>query len=324
MDKSWERIPALFPPPYGEAVAALLEEKGDRVEGLRLRAGAAPGWVSGGRELPLFRDREETVEPSLLGEILRRAAENGIYAVQEQLRRGYLSLPGGHRLGICGTASLEQGRVKTLREIQALNLRLAGERVGCAEAISTLLWTQPGSTLILGPPGAGKTTLLRDLVRQLSDRFQRRVGLVDERGEIAACLGGKPQLRVGRHTDVLTGCPKPQALELLIRAMAPEWIALDEITAPEDLKALVQASYCGVRFLATAHGEGAEDLRRRPLYRELTAAGVFDNLAVLGRDRSVTWERMKHGSIEAGGSGHDPERIGLGGRPQCHWAAAEP
>ena len=313
MDKRLQAVPELFPPPLRDAVRGLLAERGSRVEELRLRSGCQPSWVTVGRELPFPDPRLPPASPELLEEIVRRASGNAVYAVQEQLCRGYLSLPGGHRLGLCGTASTEDGTVKTIRGYQALALRIAGERTGCADLLFSFVRSCPGSTLILGPPGAGKTTVLRDLIRQVSDGWMRRVGLVDERGELAACTNGVPQLDVGKHTDVLSGFPKTAGIELLLRTMAPEWIALDEISAAEDVEAMDRAAYCGVRFFATAHAEKITDLRARPLYRRLLETGVFENVAMIRRDRSVICERMKDGLLQAGRGGADSCRLSVGG-----------
>ena len=315
MDERFEKLPELFPEPYRGAVRALLEERSDKVEEFRIRAGCPMSWVTNGRELYLKDRVLPSAAPALLEEILRRASGHAVYAVQEQLCRGFLSLEGGHRLGVAGTAALDCGSVSTIRAVQSLCLRLASQRPGCADAVSSFLWANPGSTLILGPPGAGKTTVLRDLVRQCSDRFGRRVGLVDERGELAACRGGQPQLAIGRRTDVLTGCPKAVGIELLTRSMAPEWIAVDEITGAGDVEALTAASYCGVRFLATAHAGSSEDLLRRPIYRLLLEAEVFENLALIRPDRSIRCERIKDGITQARRSRADPGIVSLGGDP---------
>lgn len=301
VDTRLAAIPEIFPERLQTPVRTLLEERGDRVEELRLRAGCCPGWVSAGREIALrTADAPLTVRQEDLEELLRRASGSAVYAVQEQLCEGFLSIAGGHRLGVCGLIRRVDGRISAIRELQALNLRLARERRGCAEAAVSFLWSNPGSMLIAGPPGAGKTTVLRDLVRQLSDRFQRRVGIVDERGELAACRGGEPQLYVGAHTDVLTGCPKPEGVLLLTRAMAPEWIAVDEITAASDAEALAEAACCGVRFLATVHASDCEELRRRPSTRKLLAAGIFENLAVIDENRKLRCERIRYGTVKAG------------------------
>lgn len=322
MEARLAAIPALFPEALRPPVTMLLEERGDRLEELRLRSGRGMGYVIGGRELLLqWQGSSLRVEQTQLEEILRRASGNAVYAVQEQLCRGFLSLPCGHRLGVCGLAGTERGRLSSIREPQALNLRLAQAIPGCADRLAALLWADPGSTLIAGPPGSGKTTLLRDMVRQLSDRFGRRVAVIDERGELAACRGGTPQLDVGAHTDVLSGCPKEKGIPLTVRTMAPEWLAVDEITAAADAEALAEAACCGVRFLATVHAASQEELQQRPVYRKLFAAGIFEHIAVIGSDRGIRWERIKRGIAQAGRD-RDGPGVYLVGRPACGAAAA--
>ena len=258
------------------------------MEELRLRCGQPPACRIAGKEraLPLA-----PVTPELLRGILEQATQRSAYAMQEMTRCGFVTLPGGHRLGICGTAVVQNGTITALREPSSLNLRIARQPDGIADRLRDTLWARPQSVLLCGAPGSGKTTLLRDLIRQLSDRFGWRICVVDERLELAACASGVPQFRLGAHTDVLSGAPKAAGIELLLRTMNPEWIAVDEITAEADIAAIRRASYCGVRFLATAHAADRRELESRPLYRALLQDGFFRMAAFLLPDRSVRIER---------------------------------
>ena len=194
-------------------------------------------------------------------------------ARQEELSRGFVPLKGGHRLGVCGVME-----PKGFREITSLCVRLAHEIKGVGKNVYPLL--QGVSALIIGPPGAGKTTLLRDVIRLFSlDGTQ--VGIADERGEIAGCRDGILQLDVGPNTDVITGMDKAKALLLLIRAMAPQMAATDEIGGPEDAAAILEASRCGVRVIATAHGESVREVRRRQGMGALFQEGIFQKTVVL-------------------------------------------
>ena len=194
-------------------------------------------------------------------------------ARQEELSRGFVPLAGGHRLGICGVMG-----PKGFREITSLCVRLAHEIKDAGKDVFPLL--QGCSALIIGPPGAGKTTLLRDVIRLFSlDGTQ--VGIADERGEIAGCRDGIPQLDVGPNTDVITGMDKAKALLLLIRAMAPQVVATDEIGGPEDAAAIMEAAQCGVRVIATAHGKSVQEVRRRQGMEALFQQGAFQKTVVL-------------------------------------------
>ena len=194
-----------------------------------------------------------------------------LYAFEEELRQGYLTLEGGHRVGFCGKAVMEDGKIRTLKQINALNIRIAKELMGWGEAFLPYLLEgeQFFHTLIVSPPGCGKTTLLRDLIRCLSER-KWTVGVVDERGEIAPLRDGVPQMDVGPCTDVLEGCPKAKGMVMLLRSMGPDIIAVDELGAQEDIAAVDEVLHCGVGLMATAHGHSFSDLERRlkPLMQE--------------------------------------------------------
>lgn len=274
----------ILPPELRQAMEYL---DAARLEELRLRVGQMPAVFLGGTERPL-PGLHRIVTGRMLEEILAAATDHSCYSAEESLREGYVTLPGGHRIGLCGTAAVRGGEIRAIREISSLCIRIA--RQVRAAPPELLRWLD-ASALILGPPGAGKTTLLRECIRRLSKSGQR-VSIADERGEIAACCLGVPQLDVGPHTDILTGCTKQEALMLLLRAMRPEWIAADEITAPEDIHAMEEASYCGVKLLATAHAASLDELEKRPLYRELCAMKIFQKVLILTPDRQVRIERM--------------------------------
>ena len=195
--------------------------------------------------------------------------------------QGYLTVAGGHRIGLCGEAVVQQGVVTGMKNISSLCIRIARDFPGIAASASKL----PGSLLILGPPGWGKTTLLRDLIRQLENT--EKIGVVDERGELFP--EGIPR---GNRVDILSGCSKQDGIPMLLRTMGPTCIAVDEITTAEDTRALLQAANCGVRLLATAHGSSVSDLRLRKIYRPLLENAVFAAVLVLKKDKSFTTERM--------------------------------
>lgn len=220
-------------------------------------------------------------------------AQNSIYALEEELRRGFVTLPGGHRLGFTGHAVLEGGRIRLIRQISSLNLRLARAVEGVAEPILPLLVAggRVISTLILSPPRCGKTTLLRDLVRAVSQGRPelglpgQQVSLVDERSEVAGTYLGRPQLDVGPRTDVLDGAPKSEGMLLMLRAMSPDILATDELGEPEDAAAIAEAAKAGVAVLTTAHAGSAEEAARRPVLAQLLGAGYFQRLVVLDAGR---------------------------------------
>lgn len=258
------------------------------VEELRLRRGMTAAIISNGKEYFLKCHTSE----ELMQGVLDRATQRSQYAVMDMLRMGYMILPGGHRMGICGTGVYRDGVIRTMRDISSLNIRVARQIKGAAAHIVHKIWSCNSSVLCIGPPGSGKTTLLRDLIHQLSSRYQQRVAVVDERRELAASLHGLCQFDLGPSTDVLSSVGKAEGIEMLLRSMSPQWIALDEITAQRDVQAIVEASYCGVKFLATAHGDNMEDLRSRPIYRELLKENIFHMFLFLDRNKQIRLQEL--------------------------------
>ncbi len=293
--RPWEQAAAVLPDPLRDGLRALGEDRLEEAEEFRLRRGFPMTAL-------LPEGERETNGPPVGEDELRQVVENATqcsaHTVLDRVRQGFVTLRGGHRIGLCGSVTKKDGRIVTLRELSSLSIRVARSVPGLAKPLLPEL-TEDGrflSTLILAPPGAGKTTLLRDLVRVLSDGEgcpPHRVSVADERGEIAALWRGEPQLYVGRHTDVLDGCSKSEGLSILIRGMDPQVAAADELGGSEDVRAAEEAAGCGVAVLATAHGAGLEDLRRRPACRELLELGAFRRLVVLERRGAVRSVRVE-------------------------------
>ena len=214
--------------------------------------------------------------------------ENSIYAHMEEIRQGFLTLKGGHRVGICGKAAVEEGRLKTFKEISSLNFRIAREVLGIADAIidDIVQGREIQSTLILSPPQSGKTTLLRDLIRQISNRGFK-VGVADDRGELGAMYCGVCQNDLGAQTDLIDNAPKAEAISLLLRTMSPKVIASDEIACKKDVDAIRIAHGTGVAIIATTHGNNLAEVKQRALLKTLFDEKVFSRAVILKRDFST-------------------------------------
>ena len=268
----WQEFLNIIPPWLRREMGVQEQQK---LQELRLRVGAPPELNFGQKSLWLNR----IVSQEDIAFCVNSASQYSPWA-SETVAQGYLAAPGGHRVGLCGQGVVKQGVLAGLRDISSVCIRVARDFPGVAEGIA-----DSGSILILGAPGWGKTTLLRDLIRR---RAQREcVCVVDERGELFP--GTFPR---GRKMDVLQGVSKQEGMEMLLRTMGPDCIAVDEITSAEDCEAIVRADGCGVKLLATAHAGSIEEFLGRKVYTPLIHGGIFDKIIQLQRDKSIREERV--------------------------------
>ena len=224
-----------------------------------------------------------------------RVCENSVYSYRRQICDGYITIKGGNRVGIVGSAVIDNGQVININYISSLNFRIARQKIGCSNSIiEDIIDTQNNSiynTLIVSPPGCGKTTLLRDIVRNISNGISvigfkgKTVGIADERGEIAAMYKGIPQNDIGIRTDVIDNMPKPLAMRILVRSMSPDVIACDEIGSLEDVEAIDYAMCSGVKGIFTAHGKNIEEINKNTELSKLLNKKLFERIILLNPEK---------------------------------------
>lgn len=287
MDQNTERILQKLPDFIQNKIRALPESMTDHFEEIRLKTGQDTLLISDGREISLHdKDR---ITSELLDEILNRLLDYSYYAYEDELSRGYITIEGGHRVGVCGRVTLKEDKVNLIKDVSSLNIRRSRQIIGASRKVIRSICDENKhliyNTLIISPPKCGKTTILRDLARTLSNQGFR-VGICDERSEIAGCYNGQTSYDLGSRTDVLDGCPKAEGIIMLIRAMSPDVIITDEIGKKEDVGAIEAALCAGVKTITTIHGSSYEDIANSAI-GELIRNHVFETLVFLSADPST-------------------------------------
>lgn len=280
-----EEILRLFPAELKSRIRFTIANQWDTLQEIRLRVGQPielvfdhqVTWVKAG--VPTQRDCIF---------ILSQMSEFSLYRMEDELREGYMTIEGGHRVGLAGKVNTLGGHVKAVHHVTFLNIRIAKEKMGVALPIMPYIYERDYmNTLFVGPPQTGKTTLIRDVSRLIAtgwrDISARKVGVVDERSEIGASIKGIPQHNVGLRTDVMDACPKAEGMMMLIRSMSPEVIIVDEIGSSHDVEALMEAIHAGVVVICTIHGQTVEELKSRPSLQSIFSQKVFKRIVLLDR-----------------------------------------
>jgi len=299
---AWPEVLSVLPLNLRKIITGVRPEILCRVEEIRIRVlrplmlglDSGDAMLADGGALTENLQKAYMVGEEEVERCLQLISGSSIYALEEEIRNGFITISGGHRVGLTGKAVLDQGKVKTLKYFSGINIRISREITGSARSLMPRIIDREGGTIhhtmIFSPPRCGKTTVLRDAVRMISDGAPecglpgQAVGLVDERSEIAGCYRGIPRRNIGIRTDVLDGCPKAEGMIMLLRSMGPSVIATDEIGRIEDVRALEEVLNAGVRVIFTVHGSSLEELAVRPALNYLFRLNMIDRYVLLGRD----------------------------------------
>lgn len=282
-----EEILRLFPQVIRNQLEQSLVDRWDKLQEIRIRT-----------EKPIeliFTNHHEWL-PNLIPthhdrvHIINQLSEFSLYRLTDELREGFITIQGGHRVGIAGKVNTENGIVKAIQPISYFNIRIAKQIKGVAKTLIPYLYDKEyKNTLIIGAPQTGKTTYIRDLIRLISSGWNHvpahKVGVIDERSEIGASIKGVPQHDLGKRTDILDACPKAEGMMMLIRSMSPDILVVDEIGSNDDVTALMEAVHAGVKVICTAHGSSVKDIRKRPSFLRLFEENIFERLVILNKKK---------------------------------------
>ncbi|MDR6998692.1 stage III sporulation protein AA [Neobacillus niacini] len=283
-----ETILHFLPKNIADLINKLPPSQKEELEEIRIRINRPIEIMTKGA--PLFLSYRIQQEDAF--HLMNKISHFSIYTLEEELKRGYITVSGGHRIGLAGKVILEDGRVKAIRDISSFNIRIAREKVGIAEPfISSIYKDTWMNTMVIGAPQTGKTTLLRDFARIISTGVHskgilaNKVGIVDERSEIAGCVNGVPQLTFGHRVDVLDACPKAEGMMMMIRSMSPDVLIVDEIGRREDAEAIQEAVHAGIKLMMTTHGTNLHEIKNRPSLKGILEQKIFCRFIVLSRDK---------------------------------------
>jgi stage III sporulation protein AA len=298
-----KEILCMLPRQLADISSPFIRDEAKELEEIRIRVGRPLEFIMKGKSQ--FHPYLPSVEDARF--MLNKLSQFSIYMMEEELKKGYVTIEGGHRVGLAGKVVTDNGAVKLIRDVTSFNIRVAREKRGIAAPLVPYLYNGKWlNTIILGPPQTGKTTMIRDIARLVSTGVEQKsimpakVGVIDERSEIAGCVNGVPQHTFGPRLDVLDACPKAEGMMMMIRSMSPDVLVVDEIGRQEDCDAVLEAIHAGVGLIMTVHGYSPEDLRKRPSLKALLDTGSFERIVVLSNKKGPgTIQQIYNGALGA-------------------------